>query len=365
MAPGVSQRRHQVIDDDGVCAPLCLRTLTRIVHHEWIEKRQIAEEHIRRAIRGERETLARQPLESAVCTEMNERVRSPAIGEPSIEGDVVMTRRQVRSVIGRLRINTEGAWRLYSQEDVAEPQPAEEVTVAIGVRLERRVGLKRQVARPHGLAAPEWSRHRWPIDRRRAPQLAHGFLEAGRLRQKPLQISAPRHLPRRSRTQRMPLVVTPGRKQRSHQRIGGFRQSSDLVALFAQGAKAEHQRGRGIQPDGTAHALGLATGVRQDHCDFLVAIALAAQRSEAASEISHPAHALRVGHITVTLLEGDGRRDHSPIALGQSDVHGGLHRAQSMRRRGPDLSGRPATDRLQPRHTEGTEAVLPRGPHFQ
>ncbi len=358
MTPRVSERRHQMTHDNRVGAPFCLRAFAWIVDHERIEQGQIAQQHVRRTIGRERETLARQPFKSAVRAKVDERIRSPDIREPAIESYVVVTGRQVRSVIGGLRIDAEGAWRLQGQPDVSELQTAEQVAFAIGVRLEG-------VARSQGLAAPEGSGDCRTVDGGRTPQVAHVFLKSRRLRQKPLEITAPRHSPWRSRTHRIPLVVTSGGEKLIHQRVGRCGRHAHRVARIAQCLQEAYQRSRGIQSDGTAHALGFAAGVGQDHRNSLLAIVFAAQRREAASQIGHPTHTLRIGYITVAFFEGNRRRDDSPVALGQSDVHSGLHGAQSMGGRGPHLACRPATDGLQPGRAEGLEATLLREPRMQ
>ena len=166
----VAERRHEMIHDDGVGATLGLRTFTRIVDHKRIKQRHIAEEHVRRAIRRQRHALARQPLEGSVGAEMDDRIGAPFIRKPPIKCGVVMAGRQVRSVVHHLRIDTESARRLNGNEDIAEPQAAEEIVILIRIRfVESKQG---RAARRLLVAAPKRRCHRRARCRRTAPHLA-------------------------------------------------------------------------------------------------------------------------------------------------------------------------------------------------
>src|SRR2546423_9391739 len=53
------KRWNEVVDDDRVRASLGLRALARVVDHERIKQREIAQQHIGSTIGGHRHTLAR------------------------------------------------------------------------------------------------------------------------------------------------------------------------------------------------------------------------------------------------------------------------------------------------------------------
>ena len=137
---GAGHRRHQVIDDHRVPAPLGLGPLSRIVDDERVHQRQIAEHRVRRALRGQAEPLAGQPLQRAVLAQVDDCVGTEVPGEPAVRGQVMVRRRQVGVVVDGHRVLAEPAGRLDHQHHVPEAQAGEhDVTGAlVGVQLTRR-----------------------------------------------------------------------------------------------------------------------------------------------------------------------------------------------------------------------------------
>ena len=99
MRPGGDQRRRQMADCDGADPALGLCGFTWIVDDEWVDDRRWAKQHFRRATLAERDRLAGQPFERAMRAELNNRVDFLLAGEPEIECDIGVARRQVEIVI--------------------------------------------------------------------------------------------------------------------------------------------------------------------------------------------------------------------------------------------------------------------------
>jgi len=74
IAFGARERRHQMIDDHGLCTPFRLRALARIVDDERIKMRHRPEHEIGPACIAQRHALARQPFEIAMLADMDDGV---------------------------------------------------------------------------------------------------------------------------------------------------------------------------------------------------------------------------------------------------------------------------------------------------
>ena len=153
--------RRQVVDDDGVRPPLGLRALARVVDHERVEERQVAEGGVGVARGRQGQGLARQPLEGAVLAEVHDGVGPPtALGggcQPPVEGQVVVGGRHVGGVVGGDRVGAEASRRLDGDQHVAEVEAGEVHRVAVDVHLAGRrppqplhlaTGLRRQAGEP-------------------------------------------------------------------------------------------------------------------------------------------------------------------------------------------------------------------------
>ena len=85
---GARERGHEMVDDDGAAAPLCLGALAGIVDDERVEMGQLAPEGVGIAGGIERCRLAGQPFERAVLAVVDQRMRAPLVPQPEIGGDV-------------------------------------------------------------------------------------------------------------------------------------------------------------------------------------------------------------------------------------------------------------------------------------
>ena len=266
----VGHRRHQVIDDDRVGAPLGLAALARIVDDERIHERQIAEERVGKAVGGQPDALARQPLERPMLADVDDRVRAPPAvrtrrRQPAIERRVVMRRRKIGRVIDRVGIHPVAAWRLQRDERVSKLQRGEVIVGRVAPRL---------FGGPHGRRGPARSdlsidarvrrRQRETAAGRQAPRRFH--LRARRRRQpaEPLLVPLAREALRGAILERMPLVVGAAGQQIVHQRFGGRRQPRDAIASPAHRPQQVQQAGGSVEADGVADLRGFRRRVRQD-----------------------------------------------------------------------------------------------------
>src|SRR6185437_13922725 len=122
---GGGQRRRHVSDRHRADAALGLRRLARVVDDERIHDRGRADEHFRGAALAERNRLARQPFQRAMRAELNDCVDFFAAGEPEVEGDVAVPRRQVEIVIVALARRRVAAVGLDGDDELAELNEAE------------------------------------------------------------------------------------------------------------------------------------------------------------------------------------------------------------------------------------------------
>jgi hypothetical protein len=97
--PAVNQWRRQMADGQSGNAALGLRRLARIADDERIDHRQRAGDDFGKAFGGERDGLARQPFQRAMCAHMHERIDLGDVLQPQAERDQRVARRQLRIVI--------------------------------------------------------------------------------------------------------------------------------------------------------------------------------------------------------------------------------------------------------------------------
>ena len=83
---------------------------------------QGAEHGFRKAVRRQRQRLARQPLQIAVLAHVDDRVRAELLAQPGVEREIAVRRRQVRGVVAGARVDVIAARRLNPDHDVAERQ---------------------------------------------------------------------------------------------------------------------------------------------------------------------------------------------------------------------------------------------------
>ena len=125
MRPGGDQRRRQMTDRDRADAALGLRSFAWIVDNERIDDRRRAEQNFGRATLAERDRLAGQPFERPMRAELNDRIDFLLAGEPEIERDIGVARRQVEIVIVALARGRVAAIGLNRDDELAKPHEAE------------------------------------------------------------------------------------------------------------------------------------------------------------------------------------------------------------------------------------------------
>ena len=140
VRPG--ERRHQVVDDDGVSAAFGLGSFAGVVHDEGIDERHVGEGEVGIAACRQAGALPRQPFERAVLSEVDDGVCTEAGVEPAIETEVVVRRRQHRGVVDGDRVLAEAPRRLDGDEHAAEVDPREHE----GIALRRQVHPSRRLA---------------------------------------------------------------------------------------------------------------------------------------------------------------------------------------------------------------------------
>ena len=338
---GPHHRRHQVVDDRGVGAPLGLHALAGVVDHERVDERDVAQRRVGRAPGREREHLARQPLERPVLAQVDERVGAPHAVQPPVAREVVVGGRKLGVVVDPDRVVAVAARRLDGQDHVAQRQPRDHEVVAV-----------------HVLVA-----------RRRAPALLHR--RAQRLRQ--LRVPGPvlrdRQPQRRLRELRVGEelgVVAAGLDQRVHERVAVGERALHLHAVGVQRVEQLERAGRRVQPHRHAHLGVLGGEARQHDGHASVGRRQRAQPRRAHGQPGHARAALGVGDVArhghadgrvvrVALLERDDARQQAPVELGDRDLRGRVERGQAGRAGLPRRARARRAHRLQHRHVEGDE----------
>ena len=127
------QRRRQMPDGHSAEPALRCSRLPRIVDDEGIDHGEPAEQCGGQAGRRQRHRLARQPLQRAMCAEMDHRVDAHRLAQPEIEGSESVARRQVGIVIAHLAVERVAAVGLDRGDQSAVAREAQgEMPVAEG-----------------------------------------------------------------------------------------------------------------------------------------------------------------------------------------------------------------------------------------
>ena len=219
VAVGRGHRRNQVVDDGGVGAPLGLGTLTRIIDYEWIEEGNVVQRHLGIASFGQTDALTGQPLQGAVLADMNHGVGLEDVADPTIIGDVMMGRSQVRAVVDGDGIFAEATGRLQADKDVA--------------KVDARYGQA-------SVAAIDLA---WRL----SPGFSHLLDYRGREVLEPFSILASGNVSRRHPEllfgERVPVVAT-SLDDTVDQLVAGFGDVGNVVASFFHGVKDPNHRCR-------------------------------------------------------------------------------------------------------------------------
>ncbi len=303
-----------MVDDHGVCAALGLHPLARVVDDERVDERHVAERCVGRALRGQRQHLAGQPLERPVLAEVDDRVGAPPRLQPAVHGEVVVRRRQLGVVVDADRILAVAARRLDRDQHVAELERRDHVRVAI----DELVSRKRSPALLH--------RRPQRCGQRCVPGLVLGDREAQRRVGQLLVGDELR-------------VVAAARDQRVHELVAVRVGTLDGVARPMQGVEQAECARRRIEADRHPDARVLRREARQQHRDLLLGVGRRAQPRVANRQPRDAGTALGVGDVArdrraddraalAALLERHDAAEQAAVELGDRDLRRGIERRQ-------------------------------------
>ena len=117
--PRLCLRCRQMLNQAGSAAALRLNALAGNSDVVRINIRKISQRQIRVAAAVKAGVFARQPFQAAMRTDMRNSVCLPHIAYPTIEGQILMRRRNVRIVVNLFRVLTKATRRLHGYENIA------------------------------------------------------------------------------------------------------------------------------------------------------------------------------------------------------------------------------------------------------
>ena len=333
---GARHRRHQVVDHDGLSAPLGLRAFAGVVDDEGVEVRQRAEQRIGPALGAQRHALAGQPFEVAVRADVHHRIDREGPAQPEIESDVVVRRHQVGVVVARRRIDTTCAGRLDADEDLAEAQAGDHEAAAA----QRRRLFGRAPARVDGLTAVRGEPAELVeiVGQRQALQRRAGVVGV--------------------------VLVGDAAPQRGDQRIAAVGQLPGGIAGRLQRLQDGHGGCRRVQPDAAGDARVVGWVIGEDQRESLVGIRLVAQHAPAARQFGDEGDAPGLGQVAQHVelgvfaapahaLEADRARQDAAVDLGQHHLHRQVARREAVRVGLPLFLRAAGGDQLQHRRVAG------------
>lgn len=316
---GARHRRDEMVDEHRVRAPLGLGALAGVVDQERVDQRQVAQRGVGPASRRHAQRLARQPFQVAVLAQVHDRVSAESDVQPTVGGQVMVTRRQVGVVVDGDRVLPEAAGRLHHQDQVAGSHCGDD-DLAVGV-----------VAAIHEQVAG-----------RRPPVPGHRVGEFGGQGSKPVAIVLGGHPDWVARQLPFgePVGVLPAAfDQRVDQGVTVVRldagQITHLVAALAHRPQQRDRAGRGVEPDRVADAGVLGRVGREHQGDTLVGGGDVPQPRVPERQARDPRAALRVGDVgdqpvVVNLLERERDRDDAAVELGHRHLAGHVERGQAV-----------------------------------
>ncbi len=307
------QRRHQVIDDDRLSAPLGLCALARIVDDERIDVRHGAQHRVRPAGSRQPHALAGQPLEVAVLADMHHRMRAVGFAQPEVERQIAMGGNQIRVVIHRARVDLITPRRLNADEREAKAQSGDHHPAAA----KHRIGVRRA---PTGV-------HRIAIFLRQ-------FVESR-------QVLLQRHaLVTRALVDTVQ-IIGHAAQQLLDQFGASVRQRRQRITLGLHGAQDIQRRSRRIEPHTIADPPVASRVVGENQRHTLFAIGQARKLDPAPRQLRDEIHPVRLGavadHVRLTaltapgqVLEADRPADDASVQLRQGNVHRQISSAKAL-----------------------------------
>ena len=329
---GARHRRHQVVDDHGLRAPLGLAAFAGVIDDEGVQVRQRAEDGVGPAGRAQRHALAGQPFEVAVLAHMHHRIDGEGAAQPEVEREVVVRRHEIGVVVGRDQIDVAAACRLDANEHVAQAQARDHEALAA----QHRVLFG---------CAPQG------VDRRLA--FSRQALEV-------LQVVGQRQALTCGTRGVGVEVVGDAAHEFGDQGIAALGQCTGGVAGVAQRLQDDHGGGGRVQPHAVGQACVVVRVVGKDQRDAFAGVRLAAQHAPAPRQIGHEGDAFGLGlvvhHVDLgalaaprQALEADGAADDAAIDFGHHHLHRQVARRQAVRIGQPLLVRAAGGDELQHR----------------
>ena len=178
---GPGHRRDQVVDDGGVGTAFGLGALAGVVDQERVDQRQIAQGGVGSAVRRHPDGLSGQPLQVAVLAHVHHRMRTEAVPQPEVGGQVVVAGRQIGVVVDGDRVLPEPTRRLHQDHDVIGLDCGDsDLAVRIAAAVDEQLSRRRSPVLHHRLAQLTGQRlEPPPIVRRRYPDRSFGQLRVG------------------------------------------------------------------------------------------------------------------------------------------------------------------------------------------
>ena len=295
--------RRQMVDDDGMRAPLRLRTLARIIDDERIKQGHVRQQRIGETLLRHPDTFARQPFKSAVLADVDNRIGAPHIAQPAVQRIVMVRRRQVGLVINGVRVHAVAARRLQRHEHIAQFNAGQSQMVVMHIR----------------------------DTGRRAPLLRHFLLHFQRQVGQPLRILRCRHAPDcmlQLLRREVGIVVGAAVDQLMNQGGAVGRHVAQQITGIAHRLQDRHQRSGCIQADGVTDLRRFAVRIGKNECDAFILVRFPFQLGETGRQTGHAGNT--VGHRRIVdrfirpggaRLERDRHRDNAAIEFGQHHVH--------------------------------------------
>ena len=333
---GPRQGGHQVVDDDGLCAPLGLAALAGVVDDEGVQVWQRAQQQVGPAVGPQGHAFAGQPFEVAVFAHVHHRIHLKLAAQPEVKRQVGVRGHQIGIVVAHHTVHVPPTGGLNAHEHMAPALATDHE--ATGAHHGVCLGL--------------------------APQVANGCLVVWRQAGKVGQVVGHGQALAHATVVVLRQVVGHIGQQAGHQgiavggqRLGG---ATGVPALRLQGVQDVHGRRRGVQPHAVGHPGIVAGVVGQDEGHPLVGNGRVAQVAPAARQLGHEGDAVRLRlvaqHLGLCALtaprqafEADGAGDDAPVHLGQHHLHGQVAGVQAMRVGLPLSPVTPGGDELQHR----------------